>query len=139
MSKFKLSTIEINESQFVALGESYNLKVRFIGNNIATIKSKHDSWQVELQYRENKGRYEIRLNHLNKTNSGVVHTKERYHLQGYFTTYKSLMNYIVKHDRYTDSGRSYKASSGIKRINKINNLFKMIENNNTPKLKPQTY
>lgn len=133
-----LQNVIMDEHKFLNMIANFGFKAEVTGENIALIKSKHDNWQVEVEWRENIQQYHIRLNHMNKTNKFTIEQSERYHRQGYYKTYRSVLNYIKKHDEYVAKRPDRHLSREMKELNKMEKLFDLI-NNGTKKPQLQTH
>lgn len=128
----------MDEHKFLNMIAKFGFRAQITGENVALIKSKHDNWQVEIEWRENMQQYYIRLNHMNKTNKIMAKQNERYHRQGYYKTYHSALQYIKKHDEYVTSKPNRHISSGMRELNRMEKLFDLI-NNGAKKTQLQTH
>lgn len=133
-----LHNATMDEYKFLSMIANFGFETQITGENVALIKSRHDNWQVEVEWRENMQQYHIRLNHMNKTNKLVAKQSERYHRQGYYKTYHSALEYIKKHDQYVASRPNRHLSREMRELNKMEKLFDLI-NNGTKKPQLQTH
>ena len=133
-----LHNATMDKYKFLSMIANFGFETQITGENVALIKSRHDNWQVEVEWRENMQQYHIRLNHMNKTNKVATKQNERYHRQGYYKTYHSALEYIKKHDSYVAKRPDRHLSREMRELNKMEKLFDLISNG-TKKPQLQTH